>query len=652
MSSLYSRKNEYGFSGFITAQSQGAVIEKSFCKKLTSVKYNYSIYNDAKEEIHDVDYNNPQELLTVDTEFDYCIDDEITYDGEGFYENSDFLIACSKNKIRAGDIFYKPNGDNTKLSDVAYAEVITVNYANNIIWVNEKTSNGFEQKKYNLDEFLALTGFNGYIDNHELSQDEKEEIKIKYKKKWLENAGIPLINGILSYGISWLGPNGAIIKEYLLKIGIDLSTNGLVDMVNGYINYSVDTDPNKKLIDYMPSHSISDVKAEIGESSYSIAIWMALDYKQEILPEGIKAKYNTDGRYGEYETPDFEKGGNALLTGIVTATLDFSSSAAAGKRDANNLEPQYAKQYKKAKMTSDLDENIFDTIGAAVLDYFLPGFGSWVGGPILNAIYEGSFDYQEYLCEVNGDPVPGRLLDGYDDFIRRRSAIVSLNNTALELYKSKCETCAEGSVERKNAKIDFIVDSNGYGSPQGVCALATSTYNDSEIDIKYSKNGQNNEFGYSEDGLSSYEYIKWVIHNGGFKIDDEVLNKNDSINISANGGTEFGIQKNKGSISSGDIMYFDSDGDGKIGPNDTCYIVTNFSNNKITLIGQTENGTEQQEFDLSSFNSYSEFLVKAGVNSFIDMSNYYDDIDKNVDYSRKDIQEIINFVKQMENNDS
>ena len=132
-------------------------------------------------------------------------------------------------------------------------------------------------------------------------------------------------------------------------------------------------------------------------------------------------------------------------------------------------------------MTSDLDENIFDTIGAAVLDYFLPGFGSWVGGPILNAIYEGSFDYQEYLCEVNGDPVPGRLLDGYDDFIRRRSAIVSLNNTALELYKSKCETCAEGSVERKNAKIDFIVDSNGYGSPQGVCALATSTYNDSVV---------------------------------------------------------------------------------------------------------------------------------------------------------------------------
>lgn len=574
----------------------------------------------------------------------------------------------------------------------------SVSFSNNSIGVsNDSFSTSFkkndygkysaskvERTEYSTDGDIDVIDYNDVAENDSIKVN-KDSVREKYFNMWINNVGLSLVSAAVSYktlGYTTQHP----IAQFLLKGGADsaytvydsgASIKEFLDLEKIQIS-NFKTNPIEQSISSFEGlflnsnvYQDNDLKYELTKATRSTAAWGTILYGQSILKFATHGKINraliqglpdspfngtlifknvkTGERYIYIENVN-ARVSNSILTLAVTATIDFSNTLLDGERDAiMNGEVRYYKQYMKAKFINDLDENLCDIIGATIMDFFLPGAGSWLGGPILSGIYETSYEVTEYLLEINGKPVPPRPMSGYDDFMRKRAAISVLHTSAREIYDAKCQVYPADSIERKSAKVQYNVDDIGYGSWQAVCFLAKSCCNDPEINsIKYSKDGESDKFGFPEDGLNSYGFVEWVIHNAGFKINNDILNSLDKYKI--NVYQDFSVLQHKGTISLGDILYRDVNGNGEIDKSDRCYIVSKVTDNSISLVRQWSYGTDEKTYIFNKIEDYENFLRDTNISGFIDMDDYYDDIDKNVDYSREDIQETINMIKEMENN--
>jgi len=569
-----------------------------------------------------------------------------------FKNNELFLNFCKDYCINPGDILFESKADG---SFGRTAEVIVVNYRQNLICVKVQTENGPVNKTYKLDEFLSETHLNGYINMNKPSDEEKKAINAKYRKKFIDNVAVPIAGGIVSfivYGSRMSyhvkGPHGEpterfvnILGQYFLKSAYD-AEYGIVDENLDYSNMTIgDFFHDEGINESIKSTIVWSIPLYLQDTEKYKLIDRVPDWK-EFKSVGTEQYFVTNTRLA-----------NAGLTFAITAGLDLSNTVIEAEKDAmKNGEARYYKQYAKSKFINDLDENLCDIIGATILDFFCPGLGSWLGGPILSGFYESSYELTEYILEINGKPVPSRPMNDYDNFIRKRTAISILHTSARELYDAKCQVYPAGSIERKSAKVQYNVDDIGYGTWQAVCYLAKNSINDSEInDIKYSKTGQYNKFGFPENGLSSYGFVEWVIHNSGYKISlDSLREKGSGTYIGSN--VDFGVSWKHGKINVGDILYSTTEDEQYLisGESRTAIVTrvkqsTIDSPGEIEIIEQTENGPVKKVYILDSFDE-----ITSEFDKFIGMRSYYEDIDKNVDYSRGDIQETINMIKEMENN--
>lgn len=579
-----------------------------------------------------------------------------------FKDTGIFLDACKCSCVNEGDIFFELKEDGT-FGQIA--EVEFVNYARNMIGIKLETENGLEYRTYKLNEFLSKSHLNGFMnvnkDDNTPSFGEKVEITKKFLKNLGKNVGIPILGSIYSFwalGGRWQGNktkilNGKEFKEYIPVIG-QFAIKSAVDISNGAI--ASDVDITSTLWEYMRydmginltvrSTAIWSTALVLQSNNFDIKLFKNLpdswkDYKNLLAGE-------------ESSEVLVSRGANAGLTFFLTASIDFSNSYLTAIDDSRNLgEARYYKQYAKAKFINDLDENLCDIIGATILDFFCPGLGSWIGGPILSGIYETSYEVTEYLLEINGKPVPPRPMSGYENFLKKRTAISVLHTSAIDIYNEKCQIYPTGSIEYKSAKVQYYVDDIGYGSWQAVWFLAKSSCSDSEInDIKYSDSGQSNSFGFPEEGLSSYGFVEWVIHNAGYKISLDSLQEN-GMGVYIGGNAEFGVQFKHDKINVGDILYCSTEDEPYlISSESRTAVVTRIkhatvdSPGEIEIIEQTENGPETKVYVLDTFDE-----ITKDFDRYIGMKDYYEDIDKNVDYSREDIQATISMIEEMENNE-